>query len=553
MNESTTSTGVPMNPEPVVQAPEPMTMNPAPVANEHPYIQSYMQNPYSPQLLKKEKRRSKPADLIMAALVFVACFIMTDCLVWTWTVGLGFALGALLMMGAALWYLRPIPVKKNFYLCACIASYIAGSVSLVFSADRITKIYTVIGLPILFMCILMERMDLRAWAAGTFRSIADFCHVLFEMSFMHLSEGFYALFHHEKNGESGKSAKVGKAILGLLIALPLAVILVILLASGDKAFDGMISSINLGSLPDRIASVILASVWFIFAFSRLFSLHDADRKKRQESGKGLDPLTVTFFLIGVGAVYVAYLFSQLSYFFNGFLGFLPEGYTVAQYARQGFFELSTVAVINFIIVVLVTAFTRKREGKLTLSVKLSALFLCIFSLALTATEIAKLVLYMNSFGLTRLRVLTTVFTVFLAIVFIALIVHIFRLTFPYMKVAVIAGIVIVIALNLVSVDRTVANYNVWAYQSGKLDSIDVNTVTRLGDAAVPALLELARDDDKGVSLKARNELYERWKAIYQNHNGKSQTPQLDLRAFNTATFEAQRLIIEEKPNYSPYK
>ena len=552
VNENLNPAAVPENPAPAAQIPSPDPAQPAPAAGDHPYIQAYMQNPYAAPVIK-EKRKSKPADLVMAALVFVACFIMTDCFCWTGTAGLGFCVGALLMMGAAVWYIRPILLKKSPYLYALITSYAAGCLSLVFCADHLSKWLTVISLLTLYTCVLMEGTELRAWAAGTFRSIADFCYVLFERSFLYLSEGFYALFHREKNTASTKATKFGKALLGLLIALPLAVVLAILLVSADEAFSGMIGQIELGSLPERIASLILAAVWFIFAFSQLFSLRDAERTELKPGGKGLDPLTVTFFLIGVCVVYVAYLFSQLSYFFNGFLGFLPKGYTVAQYARQGFFELSAVAVINFVIVVLITAFTLRKDEKLPLAVKLAALFLCIFSLALTATEIAKLALYMNSFGLTRLRVLTTVFTVFLAIVFLALIVHIFRLTFPYLKVAVIAGIVIVLAMNLVSVDRTVAEYNVWAYQNGMLNSMDVETVSKLGDAAVPALLKLSEGNNKVIRQKAQNELYDRWKEINIDQKGDTQTPQIDLRAFNTVSYEARRILIEEKANYSPYQ
>ena len=48
----------------------------------------------------------------------------------------------------------------------------------------------------------------------------------------------------------------------------------------------------------------------------------------------------------VCAVYLAYLFSQLAYFVGGFSGILPEGFTRAEYARRGFFEMTCLAGVN---------------------------------------------------------------------------------------------------------------------------------------------------------------------------------------------------------------
>ena len=42
----------------------------------------------------------------------------------------------------------------------------------------------------------------------------------------------------------------------------------------------------------------------------------------------------------ISLVYVLYLVSQLAYFSGGFSGILPKGYTMAEYARRGFFEMA---------------------------------------------------------------------------------------------------------------------------------------------------------------------------------------------------------------------
>ena len=499
------------------------------------------------------RRKSKPRDLIMAVVVGLALFCLTDCFIWTGRLGLGFACGALTVLAATLVYLRPYWRHKSVYSAACVALYTAACVSFVFSADSGPKIMTALSLPLLYACILMDGMELRAWQPGSFRSIVDCCYVYYGLGFGKFAHGLYGLFHVER-GEGPKRGKgVGKALLGLVIALPFAAILVALLAGGDPAFKGMLDSIDLGKAPQRLLSLLLAIPLFIIVFCRLFVMQSIERKRREESGKGLDPTVLMFFMLGICVVYAAYLFSQLAYFFNGFMGFLPDGFTYAGYARKGFFELTAVSVINIILIILATALSRKKEGKLPPGIKLPSLFLCLFSLVLAATEIAKMKMYMDNFGLTLLRIYTTVFTVFLAAVFIALIIHLFARRFPYFKVAVVIGAALIITTSFVSADRLVAEYNVSAYKSGVLESVDVRTITWLGDAAVPSLLELAQDSDSEVANEAKENLYLRYKRLHNRGISDSyyigQLMDYDYRGFNTVSYQARQLLLDNSKDY----
>ena len=520
----------------------------------------YQPTPYQPTpgagIGRQDRKKSGRRELVMALATVIFGFVMLDCSCWTGRLGLGFACGAVFLPLIALWYLRPHIKRFTAYSAACLAAYIVGCVSLVFSADMIIKAIILICLPMLYSCVLMDCMGMRAWPAGTLRSIADFCHTLFILGFCKIDKGLYTLFHWEKAVKSERMSGFGKALIGLLVALPPAVVLVVLLSSADAAFSGMLENIDLGKLPEKLISLLLTVFLLVVVFSRLISLPSEERKPRGESGKGLDPTIVTFFLLGIALVYTAYLFSQLSYFFSGFMGFLPEEFTYSEYARRGFFELGAVSSINILVVVLVSALTRKQDGRLTLPLRLLSLFVCVFSLILTATEIAKMKLYMDTFGLTRLRILTTLFTVFLGIVFIALIIHVFTLRFPYMKIAVIAGALMIVALNFAGGDRMVADYNVGAYKSGKLSTVDVYTITELGDAAVPSLLELARGDDPDIAKQAKDDLRSRrdmlhdgtWNMI--NYEFKiGELKDYDFRGYNTVSYQARRLLLENEKSY----
>lgn len=551
---------------PIRQTPAPPVYTGAPSMNNpaaNPYTPPYPMQPAQgiepvPKPLKKPMRKSKPRDLVMALIVAVMSFAVIDCLFWSGGLGIGFSIGGAVLLFAALWYLKPSMRKKSVYIAAIALLCVAGYVSFVFSADSFIKALTLVSLMIGYICILMDAMDLRAYAAGTLSSFSDFFYTAFASSFGKIGQGMYALFHLEKKEGSKRGKSVAKALIGLAVALPVVIVLLILLSSGDQAFHGMIDGISFEKFPEKLLTLFFAVPVFIFLYSQLFSLPDCKREKKEESKKGLDPIILTFFLVGVSLVYVAYLFSQLAYFFSGFMGFLPDGFTYAEYARRGFFELSAVSVINIVIVILADAFSKKKDGRLPLSVKLLSLFLCVFSLVLAGTEIAKMKMYMDSYGLTRLRILTTIFMIFLAVVFLALMVHIFVRKFPYFKTAVVVGMLLTIAMNFVSVDRMVANYNVWAYETGALKTVDVGTISELGDAAVPALLKLAQDHSGKTAMLAKHNLCDRWKNLHERGDFDYQKEEFtikelkpyDYRGFNLVSYRARQLLLDNVEVFS---
>ena len=505
------------------------------------------------QKLPRRKRTTR--DLILAILTGIMCFIMIDSSVWTGTLGVGFAIGAVLFLGVEIWYLLPDIKRKSAYGIICILLIAAGCISFVFSADHFLKFLTLICIMILTTCLLMESMELRIWEPGSFKSIGDYFYTAYAASFGKIAAGMYGLFHRETKENVKQKPKIGKAMLGLAIALPFVVIIAYLLYNGDEAFRGMLDSINFRRSPQKPLSLLLSVPIFILLFSRLFSLRDINHKQKKESDGGFDPTVLTFFLIGISVVYLAYLFSQLSYFFNGFLGFLPDDFTYAQYARRGFFELAIVSSINIITVMLCIAFCRKKESKLPFGVKLALLFLCCFSLVLVLTEVAKMKMYMDSYGLTRLRILTTLFTVLLAVVFISLIVRLFVRNTPYLKIAVVVGAATLIFLSFINIDGVIARYNVQAFRDGTLKTtIDVQTITTLDDAAVPYLVELASDDNPEISKAAADNLYLRWKKLHKIDEWDSTAEEYKVGelkdynwlGFNMTSYKARKLLLENE-------
>ena len=150
---------------------------------------------------------------------------------------------------------------------------------------------------------------------------------------------------------TGHKKVVGKALLGLAGAVPVLIVVVPLLVSSDDAFRGMVDRM-FADTGKTLVKANFGVVLAMFAVSYGFSLKTG-RTVQQKKGTfgGMENVYILSFLTAISLCYLLYLFSQLAYFFSAFKGFLPEGgITYAQYARKGFFEMCTIAVINLAIV-----------------------------------------------------------------------------------------------------------------------------------------------------------------------------------------------------------
>ena len=144
---------------------------------------------------------------------------------------------------------------------------------------------------------------------------------------------------------SRRKKNLGKILIGVLCAVPVAAVTVALLAFADDAFSGMIGKISdaaFASAGKTALGVVLGLLIAAFALA----LKKTAPEPVKEPWQGRVGVYYTAAFSGVLCVCcLAYLFSQLAYFTDAFKGLLPEGYSFsyAEYARKGFFELCAIA------------------------------------------------------------------------------------------------------------------------------------------------------------------------------------------------------------------
>jgi hypothetical protein len=321
----------------------------------------------------------------------------------------------------------------------------------------------------------------------------------------------------------GTERHISSIALGLLLALLVAAMVLPLLMRADS---GGFSRIANGMyeyfrwVQNQFMDFILNGILAIPIASYLFGLvagcaHNRGCKtfKREsiqytiESARVLASVTVYTLLALICLLYVVFIGSQLPYFFSAFSGQRPEGWQIySEYARNGFFELCQIAAINLSLLLAANLLCKKPQGK-NGAIKILNALLSLLTLLLIATAFSKMALYIGAYGLSIRRLLPCMLMVFLAVVFVGIIV-LQKRKFSIVRLAVITGTLMICALCLLNPDGFVARYNADRYIAGTLDNFDVQILYQSGSAGIdPALKVYAQTKDEGLKAELKAYIY----------------------------------------------
>lgn len=430
-------------------------------------------------------------ELVFGVMLLLFGLLLCNCLLFAGA-NLGVAAAAIGCIGCSFVYLCVCGRRPDGYSGTLLLLSVVLAAGLARTDDVLVKFVSVCFLLVsvnLAFCLMAEqnRRD-----RSSVRSLLDAPRAVFRFGFGKLPEVFRGLGQaFRRSGSVGQ--KGGAFLLGLCIAVPVIAVMIPLLSSADAAFDGLIALLPEFESDELFPTVLFGTAFGCICFVRGVALHNAPKDApATKRTRGINAITVNTVLGAVCLLYGVYLFSQLAYLSGGFAGILPEEYTLAEYARRGFFEMALLSGGNLMLMVFALGLVKK-DGQAPLATRLLSLFVGLVTLFLIATASAKMFLYIGSYGLTRLRVLTQIIMLFLALTTLVVTVWLFVPKLPYMKVVLLAALIIGAATLWTDVDTQVARYNVDAYLSGYFDTIDVSYLNRLGAGAVPQLARLAKE------------------------------------------------------------
>lgn len=423
-----------------------------------------------------------------------------------------FSAGYLPILAAVVFYVKKDrkPNAESIFT-AVVCAVLGISVSLY--GDSVFSYLTILLLFALTASLCLNLSGSHAFAVSSAYYLADVFYAMTVSPLVNFVPMTKAAFSGRK-----KSKGIGAALLGIVLAIPVLAVVIVLLSKGDAAFENLTTrftdTIFSGyAFVSAVVSLALSVYIFNVMYSSRNRLTVPDPEKTKKAVAGFRFLSVSVtngFLGAISAVYVVYLFSQLTYFFGAFGGSIPDGVrmTVAEYSRRGFFEMSAVAAINLLLIFVAVMFSKRADGKITKSVKGFLLFLCGFTEILILTAMSKMMLYISRYGLTRKRVFVTAAILVLFVTFVCVIIRLFKRNFPYMKIVFCVFLLVYSLLSVVNVDAVIADYNVDAYLSGRLETVDVEMLSDFGMSGLEPLMKLARNENDRYSASAKRQIGE---------------------------------------------
>ncbi len=276
--------------------------------------------------------------------------------------------------------------------------------------------------------------------------------------------------------------------IGVLICIPLLLVVLALLASADAVFKTALLAI----IPEEITvelvfgviAFFLASIMFSYAGMKYFYFRTTDAATKEVVKK--EPLVGITILIPMLLVYAIFCGIQVYFLFLG-NGTLPEDYTYAKYAREGFFELLAVSFINLALILLFQWIFK--ESKV---LKVLLLLTSVATYVMGASAVYRLVLYIQAYNLTKSRIFALWALGLIGVFMIGMIVKIFYGRFPLFTYGLYVFCVFFLVLSFARPDYQVAKYNV-ANESaeGKLDTRYLTY--ELSKDAAPVIAEYAKE------------------------------------------------------------
>lgn len=307
--------------------------------------------------------------------------------------------------------------------------------------------------------------------------------------------------------------KVWRQILkGIFLAVPFLSVFLLLFSSADLVFHKYVSDlISFDVNPEiifRLFLVLALTIFYIGAYGYAF-----EEKENQVITKPrvyrLEKLESAVLLGLINLLFFVFILFQLTYLFGGEANISLQGFTYAEYARRGFFELIAVAAISLLLLLGVEKYVAKKETAHFREFKILGTALVIQVGLIMASALRRLSLYEQAYGFTVLRLYSHVFIIFLAVAFGFLLYKIHKnqeeKNFAYHVF--LSLIFFLAAMNFLNPEAFVARRNLERfYQTGDLD---VSYLSSLSSDALPQTIKVLDIADEKLRKDFACQLYGR--------------------------------------------
>ncbi len=337
-----------------------------------------------------------------------------------------------------------------------------------------------------------------------------------------------------RTGEETVGKKRAKSILlGLVIAIPLLWIILALLSSADLVFGNIVEDIlDCITFPELNEDWVGVPFKFFLSFMAFYTWTaclPAEIFFEGKEPRKFDAVVAITFNSLIAVVYL--LFSGIQFVYLVGQMELPNGYTYAEYAHEGFYQLLAVTILNLILV----SFCKKHFADNRI---LKAILLIISgcTYVMIASSALRMYLYVGVYGLSHLRVYVLWLLVILTVWTTILIVGIFKEKLPYFRIITVFVSVWYLAFAFSMPDKWIAAYDL------SLERVPTDLVYEV----YPDAAQIIKDDGR---------YWEKYCNFYHNEldDYKEKNILQFVREYNISEDSAMRLVEAFDPDEYDYR
>lgn len=290
--------------------------------------------------------------------------------------------------------------KKAFYLLISIILIIFSNLILILlkgTLDENNEILNIIVLPILISIYLFSLIN------KNYKIALVNIPLMFKIFPRYL---FRNLKFLKIKTSREKTNKILNAVFGIIVGIVFSIVILLLLMSADDYFNKFVSKTFI-SINFDFSKIMQFLIFFIIIFSIGVNLiRNRYIVMKENKTRKIDHTIIISMLSVINLVFVLFLISEVSKLCGNFLQ-IPKGYIYSSYAREGFFQLLFVTIINFsIILYLIYKTNVIKENKI---IRNLVLILIAFSVLLIFNSYYRMFLYIGKFGFTNLRLQVILF------------------------------------------------------------------------------------------------------------------------------------------------
>lgn len=286
----------------------------------------------------------------------------------------------------------------------------------------------------------------------------------------------------------------------------------------------IVGEIKISNIVVRLIWVICAFVYFLCFFDFIVSKYEEHEEITKNKETPKDTFTIKMIVGVLNMIYLVFCIIQIK---SLFMRNVDINY--ANYARQGFFQLMIVSVLN-----LVTILMAKRQDKKSKYIQVMSSMMILFTFILLLSAAIRMYFYESAYGYTLLRLLVYCVLFTEAILLIPTILYSLNKKINLPKVYFSILVVIYVGMNFANFNYVISKRNVERYAiTGKIDISYLKYET--GTDGIEPIISLMDMENGEQELKDEVKEYasKRYKQLSEE--------KVDFRNFNISKWRAKKL------------